>query len=65
MARQLSDDCESFSMEKTAKSDIAELDSEFLKRTFMEAGRCIYCGGGFKGIFRKKCRRCGKLRSYR
>ena len=28
-------------------------------------GVCIYCGGEFVGLFGKKCKQCGKAKSYK
>ena len=34
------------------------------KRKWKEAGRCQYCGGVIKGLFKRKCVNCGQERDY-
>ncbi|MBR2283329.1 MAG: leucine-rich repeat protein [Ruminococcus sp.] len=29
-----------------------------------EKGRCLSCGGSFKGLFTRKCRECGRIKRY-
>jgi hypothetical protein len=34
------------------------------EKQFCQSGVCRYCGGQFKGIFKKKCSKCGKEKDY-
>lgn len=34
------------------------------KRRWISEGKCAFCGGNFKGVFSKKCARCGREKSY-
>mgnify|MGYP003304648897 CR=1 FL=1 len=37
---------------------------EYQKFQYRSQGRCQHCGGEFKGLFSKKCARCGKPKDY-
>ena len=31
---------------------------------YIKEGKCSYCGGQFKGLFKKSCAKCGKIKNY-
>ena len=44
--------------------EVSKRLEEDVRQWRMEFGKCTYCAGKFKGIFRKICRECGKPKDY-
>ncbi len=44
---------------------IASVKTELRRSQYRQDGVCQYCGGKFKGIFRRTCTRCGKRKDYK
>ena len=43
---------------------IDEIKSERMCLKYRNEGRCEYCGGRFKGLFKKVCENCGRPKNY-
>ena len=41
-----------------------KLDQEKKVTEYIAKGLCSYCGGNFKGLFKKTCTKCGKAKNY-
>ena len=41
-----------------------EINEKLTVCTRKELGVCLHCGGSFKGLFSRKCSRCGKPKDY-
>lgn len=55
----------SFAWQWAENERIMVRDDAIIKQDYYQsAGLCQYCGGKFKGLLRKKCVSCGKLRDY-
>lgn len=48
----------------TIGSFYSYLVSPWVKSYYIRHGKCAYCGGEFKGVFWKRCSRCGKEKDY-
>ncbi|MGI6095858.1 MAG: hypothetical protein ACOYBL_10580 [Lachnospiraceae bacterium] len=42
----------------------AKAEREQQIRNWKQAGKCSYCGGNFKGLFKKVCTACGREKNY-
>ncbi|MDR0908857.1 MAG: hypothetical protein LBM77_03740 [Spirochaetaceae bacterium] len=52
---------------KDAETDISkanEIIKKNMQMVWQRQGRCAYCGGEFKGIFKRRCIKCGKEQNY-
>ena len=67
---KLFDDCYSLiekykSFAKKSKVKIEEKSAmQEQQRKYKMNNLCQYCGGPFKGLFTKKCAKCGKVKDY-
>lgn len=43
-------------------SFISKIEAD--KKMYREQKRCQHCGGNFKGLFKLKCKECGKIKDY-
>ena len=63
------DSQQSSDMQQTPKthpdSHLKQPPTQEDKLQWIRQGRCAYCGGEFKGLFSKVCRKCGKAKNYR
>ena len=57
---QLFSDIENILEEKERKRNM----ESSRRRNYISSGLCAFCGGEFKGLFTKKCSKCGKEKTY-